>query len=100
MVLIGALAALACSATTSGLKTRFARERGCPSGEVAVSEAGGAVYRASGCGQHTEYTCESFAGFGNSSTVNCRERGLNPHEPSGVPPAKNTTQRPELDGPK
>ena len=90
---------VACSTTTSGLKTRFARERGCPPGEVQVSEAGGSVYRANGCGEHTEYICESFAGFGASSTQHCRERGLNPHEPSGMPPPVNTS-RPELEGPK
>ena len=95
----GALALVACSTTTSGLKTRFAHERSCPSSQVAVSESGGAVYRASGCGQQTEYICESFAGFGTSSTQHCRERGLNPHEPSGDPPVKNSS-RPDLEAPK
>jgi hypothetical protein len=67
---------------------------------VSVSEAGGEVYRASGCGNGTEYICEGFAGMGDSSK-RCRERGLNPHEPMGDPPPQNATvTRPDLVGPK
>jgi len=59
--------AVACSSTTSRLKARFAREQACPEDRVAVSEAGGAVYRAQGCGHDTEYVCEQFAGMGDPS---------------------------------
>ncbi|MES1177549.1 MAG: hypothetical protein ABUL62_24715 [Myxococcales bacterium] len=81
-----ALWSSACSATSSRLKARFAREQGCPEHQVAVSEEGGAVYRASGCDRSTEYICESFAGMGDPSRA-CRERGLNPPEaPGKLPP--------------
>ena len=96
-VLLGG-ALTACSTTASGLKVRFAKERGCAEGQVAVSEAGGEVYRASGCGSSAEYICDAFAGFGNSSQ-RCRERGLNPREPSGSPPAQDNS-RPDLVSPK
>jgi hypothetical protein len=89
---------LACSTSTSALRARYAKERKCPESRVAVSEQGGAVYRASGCGQLAEYICESFIGFGNSAQ-RCRERGLHPREPSGDPPAK-VPSRPDLVGPK
>jgi len=91
---------VACSTTASGLKARYAREQSCPIDQVSVSEAGGDVYHASGCGNGTEYVCGSFAGVGDSSR-GCRERGLNPHEPMGDPPPQNATQsRPDLIGPK
>ena len=89
---------LGCSTTASRLKTRFATEQSCPVGQVAVSEQGGAVYRASGCGQSTEYVCEGFAGMGDPSR-GCHERGSNPHEPSGSPPPQNTS-RPDLVAPR
>ena len=95
MVLLG-LGAVGCSTTTSSLKARYAKERRCPESQVAVREAGGAVYRASGCGDDAEYICEAFAGFGDPSRQ-CRERGLSPHEPSGDPPPKNP--RPDLVAP-
>lgn len=88
----------ACAATTSRLKARFAKEQACPESQVAVFEQGGAVYRASGCGQSTEYICGQFAGMGDPSRE-CRERGLSPHEPSGSPPPQNTS-RPELVAPR
>lgn len=91
-------ASVACSTTTSSLKARFAKERRCPASQVVVTEAGGAVYRARGCGDDAEYICESFAGMGDPSRQ-CRERGLNPHEPSGNPPPRNTS-RPDLVPPR
>jgi hypothetical protein len=91
---------VACSTTASGLKARYAREQSCPVDQVSVSEAGGDVYHASGCGNGTEYVCEGFAGMGDSSR-RCHERGLNPHEPMGDPPPQNATvTRPDLVGPK
>ena len=89
---------VACSTTKSSLTARYAKERSCPASQVVVTEAGGAVYHASGCGDDTEYICESFAGFGDPSRQ-CRERGLNPREPSGNPPPRNTS-RPDLVSPK
>lgn len=95
-----AVGAVACSTTTAGLKARFAREQSCPQDQVSVSDAGGAVYRASGCGVDTEYICDAFAGAGDSSR-RCRERGLNPHEPLGDPPPQNATEtRPDLVAPR
>ena len=76
----------ACSSTSSRLKARFAREQSCPEHQVAVSEEGGAVYRASGCDRSTEYICESFAGMGDPSR-GCRQRGMDPREtPGQLPP--------------
>ena len=97
LALLFAVAACACS-TTSGLKSRFAREQRCPADQVAVVDEGGTVYRASGCGTDTEYVCESFAGMGDSGQ-RCHERGSNPHEPTEGPPMKTPT-RPDLVGPK
>ena len=88
----------ACTATTSALRVRYAKERSCPEAQVLVREAGGDVYLASGCGASTQYICEGFAGFGNPSQ-RCRERGMNPREPVGNPPPQNTS-RPDLVPPK
>jgi hypothetical protein len=99
-VFLAITGSVACSTTVSGLKARYARERSCPADQVSVADAGGAVYHASGCGIETEYVCESFAGMGDISQ-RCRERGLNPHEPMGNPPAQNATvTRPDLVSPK
>jgi hypothetical protein len=84
-------ASVACTTTTASLRARYAKERRCPESQVAVREEGGAVYRAEGCGGEAEYYCESFAGPGDPSKQ-CRERGLNPREPSGEPPPKNPRQ--------
>jgi hypothetical protein len=98
--LLAMVGGVACSTTTSGLKARFAREQTCPPDQVSVTDAGGAVYHASGCGAETEYVCEAFAGMGDISQ-RCRERGLSPHEPTGSPPPQNATvTRPDLVGPK
>ncbi|HET7543707.1 MAG TPA: hypothetical protein VFK05_27730 [Polyangiaceae bacterium] len=98
--LVACLAAgsVACTATTTALKGRYAKERSCSESQVLVREAGGDVYLASGCGDATQYICEGFAGFGNPSQ-RCRERGMNPREPVGNPPPQNTS-RPDLVPPK
>ena len=76
----------ACSSPSARLKARVEREESCPEQLVAVSDQGGAVYRASGCDRSTEYVCESFAGMGDPSR-GCRERGLSPREtPGKLPP--------------
>ena len=100
VLLLAIAGSVACSTTESGLKARYAREQSCPVDQVSISEAGGDVYHASGCGNGTEYICEGFAGMGDSSR-RCRERGLNPHEPMGEPPPQNATAtRPDLVGPR
>ena len=100
VLVLASAGSVACSTTASGLKARFAREQTCPADQVRVTDAGGAVYRASGCGTETEYICEAFAGMGDSSQ-RCWQRGLNPHEPMGNPPPQNATvTRPDLVGPK
>ena len=100
VLLLMAFCVLACSTTASGLKARYAREQSCPADQVSITEAGGDVYRANGCGNGTEYICGNFAGFGDSSS-GCHERGLNPHEPAGEPPPQNATvARPDLVGPR
>jgi hypothetical protein len=94
------LCSSACSATTSRLKARFAREQSCPEQLVAVSEQGGEVYRASGCDRSTDYICESFAGMGDPSR-GCRVRGLNPPEsPGKLPPQPQHFGGGDLDPPK
>ncbi|HEY1536636.1 MAG TPA: hypothetical protein VGF76_21595 [Polyangiaceae bacterium] len=93
-----AFGASGCATTSSRLKARFAREQSCSVDQVGVTDEGGEVYLASGCGKSSEYICPSFAGMGDSST-NCHERGLNPREPTGNPPPQNTS-RPDLVGPK
>ena len=82
---------VACSTTTASLRARYAKERRCPESQVDVREAGGVIYRASGCGDETEYVCEVSGGIGDPSRQ-CRERGLSPREPSGNPPPKNPRQ--------
>ena len=100
VLLLASAVSVACSTTASDVKARFAREQTCPADQVSVTDAGGAVYRASGCGTETEYVCEGFAGMGDSSQ-RCRERGLSPREPMGNPPPQNATvTRPDLVGPK
>jgi hypothetical protein len=81
----------ACSTTATSLKARYAKERRCSETQVTVREEGGAVYRVHGCGDDTQYICESFAGPGDPSK-HCREWAMNPHEPSGNPPPKNPRQ--------
>jgi hypothetical protein len=94
------LCTMACSSTSSRLRARFAREQSCPEHQVAVSEQGGAVFRASGCDRSTEYICESFAGLGDPSR-GCRERGLNPREtPGKLPPQPQHFGGGDMDPPK
>ncbi|HEY1536358.1 MAG TPA: hypothetical protein VGF76_20200 [Polyangiaceae bacterium] len=100
VVVLASAVSVACSTTSSGLKARFAREQRCPADQVSVTDAGGAVYHASGCGTDTDYVCEAFAGMGDINQ-RCHERGLSPHEPMGNPPPQNATvTRPDLVGPK
>jgi hypothetical protein len=70
-----------CASTSSRIRERFARERGCPAAEVAVREKGGTVYAASGCGAATEYTCPSFTS-GKDDVRACEERGLGRQAPA------------------
>ena len=75
-----ALLFLACSTTSSTLRTRFARERACSEDQVRVEDAGGNEYRVSGCEQHAVYVCGSTAGFGNPG-ASCAEQGVTGHAP-------------------
>jgi len=88
-VLLSALLLLesGCSSTATRLKARFAREQGCPEHQVAVSEEGAQIYRASGCDRSTEYICGAFASMGDPSTA-CQVRGLNPREAPGKTPPR------------
>jgi hypothetical protein len=81
------LALAGCTSTASKLRSRFANEHGCPREEVTVVESGGLEYRASGCGQSTEYVCGSFASMGKDER-SCEERGVQkkvPSEPAQYP---------------
>jgi hypothetical protein len=75
------LANAGCASTSSGIRERFARERGCPEAQVAVREKGGTVYAASGCGASAEYTCPSFTS-GKNDVRACEERGLDRQAPA------------------
>ena len=77
------LFAVGCSTMTSQLRSRFAKERECPEGQVQVVERGGNVYIAHGCGQRAEYVC---SGFASASSNTCEERGLQRQaSPTGDP---------------
>lgn len=66
-----------CASTGDKLRTRFARERGCPESQVLVSPRGGVVYAAEGCGQATEYVCGTFVSSSmDKSAGSCDERNL------------------------
>jgi hypothetical protein len=99
-VLLCALLALGCSTATSRLRSRFANERGCPETQVGVTERGGNVYRATGCGKSAEYVCGGFASA--TSTPDCQERGLPSQAPATGQPRRfpepvNPGQRPGPD---
>ncbi|HMR04150.1 MAG TPA: hypothetical protein PKA88_00165 [Polyangiaceae bacterium] len=95
-----ALLAFGCSSTTSNLRTRFSKESGCPEAQVGVSERGGNVYRATGCGKTKEYVCGGFASA--TSVPECQERGLPSQAPASGDPRRfpepvNPGQRPGPD---
>jgi hypothetical protein len=84
-LVLGALAASACASTQSLLIQRFSKEHSCQKDAVLVREAGSNVYVAEGCGQQSEYVCQSFAGK-EGSEKSCVERGVNPNTPAQGPP--------------
>jgi hypothetical protein len=85
------LALVSCVSTTSVVRSRFAREQGCPEGQVSVDEAGGTQYRARGCDKETTYVCSGVGGFRNG--VQCVEQWL----PN--PPGYREKDRPVLPPP-
>jgi hypothetical protein len=81
LLAFGGLFGTACASTQTLLAQRFSKEHSCQKDAVMVHEAGSNVYRAEGCGQRTEYVCQSFAG-GQGSERSCAERGVNPNTPT------------------
>jgi hypothetical protein len=82
-LLLSALALFtACTATTSTLRGRFARERDCPEAEVSVTNETGEAYRANGCGQSAVYICGAISQMGDHSR-DCAEQDAVrlPHPP-------------------
>lgn len=82
---VSSVVLLACTTTTSRLRTRFSKEHDCPEADSRVVESGGTVYVASGCGQRVEYVCQTFASM-NDDPRTCVERGLDTKKPGGDPP--------------
>ena len=76
-----------CASTSDAIRGRYAREYACPESQVSVSDSGGTVYRAVGCGRSAEYVCGSFAGGGKDPARGCEERG-------GVRPARGKEEEP------
>lgn len=88
-----------CTTTTSRLRTRFAKEHGCPEADSRVVESGGTTYVATGCGQRVEYVCQTFASM-NDDPRNCEERGLSKKVGSEPPPMPGGKAPPDPPGPK
>lgn len=83
--LLGVVLALpACTTTESSLRARFAREHGCPPGDVKVTETRGVDYHVTGCGESADYVCGAVATLGSGPAA-CELRGAQ-RKPGGDPP--------------
>ena len=81
-----------CVSTASVVRSRFAKEQGCPEDQVVVDERGGTQYSAHGCEKETTYVCGSSAAF-NRGGIQCAQEGLpsppgyrEPEHPVQAPP--------------
>jgi hypothetical protein len=80
-----ALLLASCVSTTSVVRSRFAKEQGCPENQVVVDEARGSLYRARGCDAETTYACSGVAGIRGG--VECVQEWL-PNPPAYREPAR------------
>lgn len=80
-----------CATTSDKLRSRFAKEHGCPEAESHVVGSGGTTYEASGCGQRTTYVCPSFAGDARS----CEEKGVSKRDGADPKPMPGPNAPPE-----
>ena len=69
-----ALLLASCVSTTSVVRSRFAKEQGCPESQVIVDETSATEYRARGCEKETAFVCTAASAFRGG--VECVEQGL------------------------
>jgi hypothetical protein len=86
-----ALLLASCVSTTSVVRSRFARDQGCPEDQVTVDEASATEYRARGCEKETTFVCSAPSAFRGG--VQCVEQGL------PAPPGYREAEHPVMAAP-